>query len=653
MKQKTILFVDNTANYLDVHARLLEEAGYRVYRAYSLAQAEEKLAIQHVHLIILDIRLEDDDDVEDISGLLLARQELYRPIPKIILTAYPSIEMAREALGPRLDSLPPAVNFILKDEGIDAILKAVERGFNEYVRLNWQLDIRRDHHHSLSLAHLATLIEPELAHELLPARIDELEDLFCRLFYNSRQINLHRLMAVGHHTVSVAVFSFFPDGLPFRLVVSCGLRQAIQNEDERFEKYAPRIATEGATAKLTQQRIETTHYAAVAYILTDAELETVVPLAEFYRHNCPEAIVAVLTHLFGRALARYHQQYLKIEETDSLVAALAPYFFADEAVLTQPALTARISALQAHALLNNLPRFDNTALKLLTNLLEGEMPLDASIQYGLTHQRLGGDTILADPRRRAWVIDFGGLNQGPLVQDWVDVEILVKFTLTGDLSHQERRQLEEYLQFKPDDSDLSPDLTDVSDEIKKAATVIQAIRQYAFQKMNLSRPLYQIGLLLRTLDVLNRYNPEIYYRSSELARYLHALDSARKICHSFSPDPPQYDKSHSPWLDQDKLGYDVWLEGQWLTLAETEYKLLTVLYCRAIDYPRDSICTFAVIGKGVWGDYDRLRDYNNIQSLVRRVRDRLQPDGDASYQYIENIRGMGYRLNLRHHAAAD
>ncbi|MCB0223349.1 MAG: helix-turn-helix domain-containing protein, partial [Anaerolineae bacterium] len=109
----------------------------------------------------------------------------------------------------------------------------------------------------------------------------------------------------------------------------------------------------------------------------------------------------------------------------------------------------------------------------------------------------------------------------------------------------------------------------------------------------------------------------------------------------------------SPWLDDQKLGYDVWLEGQWITLAETEYKLLTVLYRRAVDHPQDSLCTFNMIGKGVWGDYDRLRDYNNIQSLVRRLRDRLQPDGDASYQYIENIRGVGYRLILKYHSSSE
>ena len=652
MKQKTILFVDNSANYLDVHARLLEEAGYRVYRAYSLAQAEEQLATQHVHLIILDIRLEDDDDVQDISGLLLAQREAYRPVPKIILTAYPSFELAREALGPRLDSLPPAVNFIGRDEGIDAILDAVERVFNEHVRLNWQLDIRRDQNNTLSLAHLVALIEPELEYDRLPARIDELEDLFCCLFYRSRQINLHRLITAGQNKVTVAVFSFLPEGLPFRLVVTCGLRQAIRQEDECFEKYAPRIATEGSTTKLMKQRIETTRYAALAYTLTDAELENVVPFSEFYRYNRSEKIVATLSHFFNRTLARYHQQNVKIEESDTVVAAIVPYFCDDNGILTPEALAAQIEALQAHAVVNHAPRFDETTFKLLLSLLEGAIPVAASIQYGITHGRLSGETILVDQRDRSWLIEFGGLSQGPLLKDLIDLEILVKFRLTGDLPHHERRQLEEYLQTEAN-SETAPVYPHLNNEMQKALTVIYHIRQYAFQKINQARPLYQIGLLLRTVNVINEYDSGGCYRSSDLARFLHALDSIREICHSFSPDPPKYDKSHSPWLDDQKLGYDVWLEGQWITLAETEYKLLTVLYRRAVDHPQDSLCTFNMIGKGVWGDYDRLRDYNNIQSLVRRLRDRLQPDGDASYQYIENIRGVGYRLILKYHSSSE
>ncbi|MCB9079920.1 MAG: response regulator transcription factor [Anaerolineaceae bacterium] len=653
MKQKTILFVDNTASFLDVHARLLEEAGYRVYRAYSMEQAEEKLATQHVHMMILDIRLEEEDDGQDISGLLLAQREIYRPIPKIILTAYPSFELAREALGPRIDSLPPAVNFIGKYEGFDAIRQAVEQVFNEHVRLNWQLDIRRDNNPGLSLAHLVTLIEPDLDHRLLPARIEELEDLLCCLFHHSQQINLHRLIAAGENKVTLAVYSFLPEGLPFRLLVTCGLRQAIRQEDECFEKFAPRAATEGATAKLMKQRYETTRYAALAYILTDADLENITPFSEFYRYHQPKAIRAVLGHLFGHTLDRYHQQNVKIEETASAVASLAPYFFEDDDRFTLAALLTQINRLQKHAVVNNLPHLDETALALLTSLLKGDLPVEGSIYHGITHKRLSGETILVDNRDRSWLIEFGGLSQGPLIQDFIHLEVVIKFTLLGDLPYEDRRQLEEYLQVEARAETGAGYYDHLSDEIHQALTIIHYIRRYALQKFHCTPPLYQMGLLLSTLKVINTYDDGIYYRSGDMARFMHALDSIREICLSFSPDPPVYDKSHSPWLDEQRLGYDVWLEGQWLTLAETEYKLLAVLYRHAVDQTSDSLCTFAMIGKGVWGDYDRLRDYNNIQSLVRRVRDKLQPQGDNSYQYIENVRGVGYRLILNSHAPAE
>ena len=94
-----ILFADNDPDFLNTRAEFLQKAGHRVVRAYTLEQARQILAEARVHLAILDIRLLNDDDERDTSGLTLARDPAFHPVPKIMLTGFPTYESVREALG--------------------------------------------------------------------------------------------------------------------------------------------------------------------------------------------------------------------------------------------------------------------------------------------------------------------------------------------------------------------------------------------------------------------------------------------------------------------------------------------------------------------------------------------------------------------------
>lgn len=124
MSAKIILMADNDPNFLEVRREFLEEAGYIVITACNPADAGEILEQGRVDLAILDIRLEDDDDQFDKTGLELARR--FGPaIPIIVLTGYPVWEDVKVALGQDLNGLSPAVDFIAKQEGHDVMIQAV------------------------------------------------------------------------------------------------------------------------------------------------------------------------------------------------------------------------------------------------------------------------------------------------------------------------------------------------------------------------------------------------------------------------------------------------------------------------------------------------------------------------------------------------
>ncbi len=120
-----ILFADNDPDFLATRKEFLEREGYDVAVAHNTVEARRALDRNDVQLAILDIRLLDDDDEKDISGLALAKVSAHQGVPKIILTNYPSYAAVRESLKPDINGLSPVVAFLSKQEGPDAMLAAV------------------------------------------------------------------------------------------------------------------------------------------------------------------------------------------------------------------------------------------------------------------------------------------------------------------------------------------------------------------------------------------------------------------------------------------------------------------------------------------------------------------------------------------------
>src|SRR5258705_11551110 len=113
---KRILFADNDSSSLAARKEFLEQEGYEVLPAATVDEARRVLEHHLVDLAVIDVRLSTDTDERDWSGLALAN-ETDKAIPKIILTRYPTYDLVREALGPHLDGLPAAVDFVAKQEG--------------------------------------------------------------------------------------------------------------------------------------------------------------------------------------------------------------------------------------------------------------------------------------------------------------------------------------------------------------------------------------------------------------------------------------------------------------------------------------------------------------------------------------------------------
>lgn len=126
MAKPIILLADNDDNFLQTRREFLEDEGLDVKPASNSTEAIAILDQGRVDLAVIDLRLDNNEDQWDVSGLELARQ-VAPSIPKIIVSQFTNPEVVRNALVTQLNGLPPAVDFIDKGAGQEVLLTAIRR----------------------------------------------------------------------------------------------------------------------------------------------------------------------------------------------------------------------------------------------------------------------------------------------------------------------------------------------------------------------------------------------------------------------------------------------------------------------------------------------------------------------------------------------
>ena len=643
-----ILFADNAPAFLATQAELLVAAGYQVLSATTLAEARRLLETGRVHLAILDIRMVDDEDERDVSGLDLAKDPAYRAIPKIILTGYPTYTAVREALGPALDGLPPAVAFVAKSEGPEAMIQAVKEAFEKHVRINWELVIRWSEREPLSFPHLVTLIEPGLDSAVLLDRAGELEDLFRKLFYTSSQITPARLLTRREGRITLEVTAYPPDGQPESLVVTCGLKPQMEKETESYKRFASLSARGGGT--VWAGPVETLHFAAVAYAIPGVDVADTRTFSEYYPRNPSERVLVALDNLFQKALAPCYEQGRSLEKSRTLNELWLEELRLTGEKLPQAELARRVEALCREALAAGLLVIEHAPDALTFRFGDGTSvtyPNPASCFYeksatveppvlcGFTHGRLDGAAFLVDRRGRSWLVDFGQVAARPLLYDFVTLETAIRFDLLDVVDPIAWRALETGL--------LSTAFSAEADaEVQKALSAIQRIRALALATTGSDFRSYLVGLLCHAIGRLAAYQPGVRCTRQELAPYAHALLLAAILCEKLAALTARpAEATSSLWID--KARREVWVEGRQIErVSKLEFTLLAFLFDhRGQVCSRDDI--LAQLYPQEIRDPNADMSDNRVDVIVGRLRKRIEPD-PAHPRYVLTVRDIGYRL---------
>ncbi|MBW1728475.1 MAG: response regulator [Deltaproteobacteria bacterium] len=121
MKKMKMMLVDDEERFLSTTKKLLEKKGYDVVTALSGAEALEKIRIQNIHVVILDVKMPGMDGIA-------ALKEIKRQFPLIeviMLTGHATIESAVKGLK------SGAIDYLTKPADINEIIEKAELAFEK------------------------------------------------------------------------------------------------------------------------------------------------------------------------------------------------------------------------------------------------------------------------------------------------------------------------------------------------------------------------------------------------------------------------------------------------------------------------------------------------------------------------------------------
>lgn len=383
-------------------------------QASSLSAAEMYLENKNIHLAIIDIRMKDDNDEKDISGLIFAQKNAYRAIPKIILTGFTSLTYVREVMRPSSVGLPAAVDFVAKQDGPGVLVTAIKRVFDEIVHINWKLRIEWAFH--INQFSMVSIINPNLDEEKLINHAEELEDLFRRLFFEKDLIRIEQVLWQHKGRIALTVLAF-REGTKFEsYIVVCGNSNTVNEEIRRYNEFSPRSHGESSTTLVLSK--ETTHYAACVYSLTTNQLEVIKNLRDLYNSGPEKIFNLSITNLFQNTLRIWHQDKLINLNTHTAYDLYTEKLYLSKDWLTAESFNNRLRGVEQKALALGITleqsmmglkiHYKEQSFSLAnpsTAIVEAIGDVKSTIAI-ITSGTLSGKNILVDEFGRTWLTDF-------------------------------------------------------------------------------------------------------------------------------------------------------------------------------------------------------------------------------------------------------
>jgi len=650
----SILIVDNDPLINRENRLMLQGVGYRVFTAESVEQAKTILQKERIHLAIIGVRLRDDNDPNDVSGLDLAA-ELEPPVFKIILTGFQSAEITRRALLPHfLKQVAPAENIIAKQDGPRRLKEAADQVFSEKIlrQINLQLDLKWKS--GISMGQLVAPLGKSLGIDNSQAT-EEVEELLRRLFWKESVILLYRLVPASSSTV-ILVRPEYQQVKGSLVVVKMGPIDKIDAEVRNYREYVEPYAHRHTTI-LAGQPVRTHRLAGFKLLFLNSSDSGLSDFNDLYHDpGVPIArLQKIVANLFGQTCRIWYQNkqpWPARAEDDSVMQLLQGQLSLSSADGDEPMRSLeylledqplssvsfeRESSTQIRARVEGREHLFPDPLVFAKEDVSLVTPTYASIVHGdLNVRNLLIDEDTDIPR----LIDFSRAGWGPALSDAAGLETVVKF----ELIHQERRvNLPDVLAFEEAVLEPSTFLGTVrlpsvtqSEPFRRALSVIEVVRAVA-RDIAESRFIHEYYLLLLfyALKMMTWKGISSLDQERQELRRRHALFSAGLLSKKLTKIPEIGDR-----LYIDQSSKTVWVDDRPVELAPLEFLLIEYLYNH-----RGEVCSRNDILSHLYMQElaaDGVSDYR-LDSVLKRLRQRVEPK-PSSPQFIITVRGLGLQL---------
>lgn len=512
-RQGRILIVDDLEKWRKELVSILQREGFAATSANTSVLALEHLQTEIYHVVVLDIRLVDDDQ-SDSSGIDLLRELSKRGLSGatnvIILSAYGTHEQMREAFRNY-----GVADFLSKNHFTrKSFLESIHQAFLNNASINLNLNIHWQQVNgseqavrNLDLDGTRLRRNPSLRSQVAL----ELDDLLCRLFYSATSVLLRPLTNARSKVGVLYAQPFYPHGGGRPVIVKFGDFQRIEQEAKHFKKYVqPFIGGGRATSILVQRR--TIRLGGLIYSLLGAENDQWEDFGVYYHHSNAQEIMDTLDHLFLNTCSAWYANPGQLQPYNLTGSYQRTLGFTQENLdQALHKLQKSVSGWQklSFTALNQERVFTNPVLKI------EELSFTYSTYICITHGDFNQHNLLIDNSGYSWLIDFQATGPGHVLRDIAQLDSEVRFFLLNfnEATLAERLQMEEALcsiEFFNEVEQLKNPLTTTNQALAKAYTAVVHLRMLAgkliAQHWSNDIKEYYIALFYYAVNTLRFYN---------------------------------------------------------------------------------------------------------------------------------------------------
>jgi CheY-like chemotaxis protein len=488
-----VLVVENDLKTRSQLIEVLKRPGYIIEAGQGqgpnlLEDAKIRAALFRPHVVVMDLRLLDDEYSSDRSGLDLLKEKGFSSSRCVLHSAYlnDDYRVTRDALVEAR-----VADVVGKEESPRRLISAVEKAARDgcicrrEFLLEWPpaWDEKKI---------IKTLFEENAE---IPSGI--VTDILGHLFPDARKVVIRTLKGTDHSSASIfrgrsVLFQAWTDNKePF--VIKLAPRDRTVKEVEAYSQNIQDRLVGLFYAQLRDHKLFW-ELGGICYRFIGSSQKDIETFSVFYQgQNSSDEIIKPLRHFFGEVWSRYYTDSRE-DQTDSLFVAYDSFL----------KLSQRLGELKNHDETLTFPGLPGRHLNPLRWVLEHkEESFLPEAKLAITHGDLHGDNLFVD-EEHAWAIDFERSKLGPILRDFVELEVDIVTRLirlpSADLQTFHNLSIILCAPDKPMEPFKFPKYDQQDDEVIRALDVIEALRSMACKitgYQNMSE--YYWGLLYDTV----------------------------------------------------------------------------------------------------------------------------------------------------------